>query len=152
MVCPFCMYEKTEVYNSRRTKKLNEVWRRRRCLRCERQFTTEEQARPEAIIKVGIKGLPRSLPYSRTKLLLAIYRACDHRRNAVKSAEYLTLSIEQKLYVIAARQEHTVSKQDIIQIVLDTLRHYDASAYVKYLSYHQPDLDSRTLKAYLKQA
>ena len=152
MVCPFCMYDKTEVYNSRRTKKINSVWRRRRCLRCEREFTTEEQARPESVIRVGIKGLPRALPYSHTKLLLSVHRACDHRRNAAKSAEYVVSTVEQRLYLAAAQQNQTVSKQDIIETALAVLKNYDTAAYVKYLSYHQADLDNRTIKRQLKRS
>ena len=150
MVCPFCLSNKTEVYNSRRTKKINSVWRRRRCPHCEREFTTEEQVRPETIMKVGIKGLPRALPYSRTKLLLAIYKACDHRKQAAAASEHVLATVEQRLYKIAAAQDHTVTKENITQTTLDVLKNYDAAAYIKYLSYHQPGLDNATVKRQLR--
>jgi len=151
MVCPFCMHKKTEVYNTRQTKKINAVWRRRRCLHCEREFTTEEQAKPETIIKVGIAGLPRALPYSRTRLLLAIFKVCDHRRNAAKTSEYLLATIEQELYRVAAKQKQTITKEDITSKVLAALKNFDTVAYVKYLSYHQPNVDDRSLRRQLKQ-
>ncbi len=150
MVCPFCLSNKTEVYNSRRTKKINSVWRRRRCQQCDREFTTEEQVRPDTIMRVGIKGLPRALPYSRTKLLLAIYKACDHRKQAATASEYVLGTIEQKLYRIASDQEQVITKDNIIQTTLAVLKNYDAAAYIKYLSYHQPGLDSAAVKRQLR--
>ncbi len=150
MVCPFCLFEKTEVYNSRSTKKLNSVWRRRRCPNCEHEFTTEEMAKPESIIRVGIKGLPRTLPYSSAKLLIALFLACNHKRDAARNAGYLLQTVEQRLYRLAASQKQIISKADIASIVLSVLKPYDTAAYIKYLSDHQTDIDDRTIRRSLK--
>lgn len=148
MVCPFCLHKKTNVYNSRRTAKLNATWRRRRCEACGREFTTSELAAPESILRVGTAK--RTSPYSRAKLTLSILRVCDHRRDHGEAAYWLNDTIEQKLYGLAADTNNYVTKKQIVNVTLKTLKGFDTAAYIKYLSSYSPELDARTLKKYLK--
>lgn len=144
MVCPFCLHKKTIVYNSRSTARLNATWRRRRCEACKREFTTRESADPETILHVGTTR--KTTPYSRATLTLSILRACDHRRDNGEPAYWLSDTIEQQLYRLATKTNNTVTKNQIITIVLEALKNFDAAAYVKYLTTYSPDLDARTLK------
>lgn len=145
MVCPFCTQNKTIVYNSRKTKKLNNVWRRRRCLTCNQEFTTIEYVDPASVI--GIANDKKSQPYSRSKLLVSLIRALDHRNDVDKAANYLLATVEQRLYGIAAKHaKHQVDKQLVIDNVAKTLKNFDTAAYVKYLSYYGPTLNAKELK------
>jgi transcriptional repressor NrdR len=148
MVCPFCLHKKTEVYNSRQTAKINATWRRRRCKSCGRSFTTRESADPESILRVGTAK--RTGAYSRAKLTLSILSVCDHRADHGEAAYWLSDSIEQKLYRLATGENNSITKKQIIHVVLETLKNFDAAAYVKYLTRYSPELDVRTLKKYLK--
>ncbi len=148
MVCPFCLHKKTAVYNSRQTTKVNATWRRRRCEACGRSFTTRENADPESILRVGIAT--RTTPYTRAKLTLSILSVCDHRADHGEAAYWLADSIEQKLYRTASGENNSVTKKQIIHVVLETLKHFDTAAFVKYLTRYSPELDARTLKKYLK--
>lgn len=148
MVCPFCLHKKTNVYNSRSTQRLNATWRRRRCEACKREFTTRENAEPESILKVGTVKKPR--PYSRAKITLSILRVCDHRTDHGEAVYWLVDAIEQNLYRAASGANNLVSKKTITNTILNTLKKFDTTAYIKYLTAHSPDMDARTLKLYLK--
>ena len=147
MVCPFCLHKKTSVYNSRRTSKLNLTWRRRRCESCGREFTTRESADPHSILRVGTK---RPAPYSRAKLTISLLRVSDHRADQGEAAYWLADTIEQKLYRLSTTANNVVTKHQITKTTLDVLKNFDAAAYVKYLAYHSPNMDTRTLKRHLK--
>lgn len=147
MICPFCLHKKTSVYNSRQTTKLNATWRRRRCEACGGTFTTREDADPQSILRVG--NMKRTVPYSRAKLTLSILSACEHRTDHGEAAYWLADTIEQKLYRLAAGKHNAVTKRHILQVTLDVLKNFDATAYITYLTRHSPDLDARSLKKYL---
>lgn len=150
MVCPFCLHKKTEVYNSRPTKKVNSLWRRRRCLACKKEFTTREIIDAEAILRVKITAR-KSEPFSRARLLLSVLRACDHQQTR-ENAYWLCQTIEQKLIQHAASKNGIVTPEDIIETTLATLKPFDTPAFIKYLSYHSPSiLDTKTVKQRLKR-
>jgi transcriptional repressor NrdR len=148
MICPFCLHKKTQVYNSRQTAKINATWRRRRCDTCSRTFTTRESADPESILRVGT--VKRTAPYSRAKLTLSILSVCDHRADHGEAAYWLNNSIEQKLYRLATGENNAITKKQVVNTVLETLKNFDMAAYLKYLTRYSPELDARTLKRYLK--
>lgn len=147
MVCPFCMSQKTSVVNSRSTTKLNNVWRRRSCNECKRIFTTTESIDPASVIKIRSGKLLQD--FSQAKLTISVLGACDHLEDPKTAAHYITSNIMQKLYRTAATQPQGISVQDIVTTTLNTLKPYNLAAYVKYLSYHAPHVDSRTLKKQL---
>jgi transcriptional repressor NrdR len=148
MVCPFCLHKKTNVYNSRKTAKLNTTWRRRRCEACGREFTTHETADPQSILRVGTSK--KTIPYIRAKLTISILTVSDHRSDHGEAAYWLADTIEQTLYRLSSGTNNVVTKHQILNEVLEALKHFDTAAYVKYLSRYSPNLDARTLKRHLK--
>jgi transcriptional repressor NrdR len=150
MVCPFCLHEKTKVYNSRRGSRLNVTWRRRQCEACGGQFTTYESAEPGSILMVR---QDRTLvPFSHSDLLLSLLRACDHRQDLDESVPYLCGTIEQKLYKLQfAVKEKSVAKSDIVAAAAAALKNYDPVAYVKYIGRYQAQLDAPTIRRALKR-
>lgn len=148
MVCPHCLHKKTEIYNSRPAEKSATVWRRRKCSACHKVFTTQEYAKLDSIWKV--QSGSKKAPYSRAKLALSILRACDHRKNEL-TVWYLFEAAEQKLFPIAASAGDFLTTQQIMEVVLALLKNFDAVAYVKYLSYHQPSMDAQSLRKHLKK-
>lgn len=145
MVCPFCLHKKTEVFNSRGGTRLNTVWRRRRCMACGGQFTTYESADPNSLLVVKDKtGLSQ---FSHNRLLLALLKCCDHRKDLDDSVPYLAATIEQKLIKLAATTKSpSISKDELQKAVADTLKAYDPIAYVKYIGQH-PALSSALRRA-----
>lgn len=149
MVCPFCLHKKTDIYNTRTTDGGQTTWRRRRCLACKRAFTTEEHTDPTRIWTVVSKS--GSKPYSRARLALSLLRACDHRPNKDDAAWYLYESVEQKLTPIAA-ENHLLTTAHITETAADILKNFDPTAYVKYLSYHQPAMNAAALRKRLRRS
>lgn len=149
MICPFCLHRKTEVYNSRSTAGGIQVWRRRRCLKCKHTFTTEESFNPTNIWKVN--KVNKKVPYSRSRLALSIIKACDHRRDTEATAWYLFEAIEQRLIPLAAANGLIIQTSDITEATASVLKNFDATAYVKYLSYHQPTMDAGQLRKRLRK-
>lgn len=150
MVCPFCLHEKTKVYNSRQGTRLNVTWRRRQCEACGSQFTTYESAEPSSILMVRDNKL--LLPFSHSNLLLSLLRACDHRDDQDESVPYICGTIEQKLYKLQfGIKEKTVAKADIIATAANVLKNYDPIAYVKYIGRYQSELDAPTIRRALRR-
>lgn len=113
-----------------------------------REFTTQESADPESILRVGTTK--RTAAYSRAKLTLSILSACDHRADHGEAAYWLNDTIEQKLYRLAIGANNSITKKQIIHTVMEVLKNFDTAAYVKYLARYSPDLDARTLKNHLR--
>lgn len=149
MVCPFCLNTKTEVYNSRPTKKVNSLWRRRRCPSCHQEFTTRETIDAEAILKVQTPD-NKSIAFSRARLLLSLLKSCDHQTQQ-DNAYWLCQTIEQKLIRQATQTEGTVTTEQITTAALAVLKNFDTPSFIKYLTYHSPALDAKTIKNQLNK-
>ena len=149
MLCPFCLHGKTKVYNSRQTSRLNLVWRRRYCVFCKKEFTTNEHVLANNVL--CIRGGKKFVTYSRLKLIMSISRACDHHDNNDETIYWLTDTVEQKLYAISATNNNSITVNDIMETTLNVLKNFDTTAYVKYLTRHIPKLDTKSLKDYLRR-
>lgn len=150
MVCPFCLHKKTDVYNSRPGRRLNQTWRRRECSNCQRQFTTYESAAPGDILTLRDGNKLRR--YSHIKLLLSVLKALDHRKEPDASVEYLCGIIEQKLYQKSSEDASgVINKDDIVAITSAVLKNYDAVAYVKYIGTYQPNMPATALRRELRK-
>lgn len=149
MVCPFCLHKKSEIYNSRSTAAGTAVWRRRRCLACGNAFTTQENFDPSGVWTITTDK--KDVKYSRAKLALSLLRACDHRANQDNTTWYLFEAVEQQLYPIAGAHAQKITAQDIVDTSAQILKRFDAAAYVKYISYHQPTMDAKTLRRHLRK-
>lgn len=134
MKCPYCRAATTDVFNSRPTKVGTQIWRRRRCLECHESFTTYE-APDLGFVKVIKKG-NRKERYSRAKLFAGIYGAFLDIRAKQTSVDAVTDTIEAK---ILDTKKTTIASEEIAAIVLQTLKHFNTAAFVRYLA-NQTDL------------
>jgi transcriptional repressor NrdR len=134
MKCPYCRADTTDVFNSRPTKFGTQIWRRRRCLECHESFTTYEAA-DLGFMKV-IKKTGAKERYSRAKLFSGIYGAFLDIRSKQNAVDAVTDTVEAK---ILDTKTTVMSTEEIAQIVLQTLKHYNTAAFVRYLA-NQTDL------------
>src|SRR5665213_2372762 len=134
MKCPYCRAETTDVFNSRPTKFGTQIWRRRRCLECHESFTTYEAA-DLGFVKV-MKKTGTKERYSRAKLFTGIYGAFLDIRAKQNAVDAVTDTVEAKLL---DTKKTTLSTAEIAEIVLQTLKHYNTAAFVRYLA-NQTDL------------
>ena len=132
MVCIHCGSE-THVINSRPQKRLNQVWRRRRCNTCQAVFTTEETTQFQAVW--ALRGLKNGVvPFSRDKLLLSVYKICEHRKTALEDARGLTDTIINKLRDRVV--DGVLTRPVITQVTQVSLNRFDGAASVHYAAFH----------------
>ena len=136
MKCPYCRGDSTDVFNSRPTRFGTQIWRRRRCLSCKESFTTYE-AIDLGFLKV-IKKTGKKQRYSRAKLYSGIYGAFLSIPAKETTVDGVTDTVEAKL--LDAKQRE-ITTAEIARITLITLKHFNTTAFLRYLAY-QTDLGS----------
>ena len=133
MVCVQCG-QKTQIINSRAQLRVNQVWRRRKCLKCGTIFSTHEAADYSAIWAVkNAKG--QLSPFSRDKLFLSLLRSCQHRASAIADAAALTETVIQKL--LAQAKDGSIASRQIVQTTQVALNRFDKAASVHYAAFHK---------------
>ncbi|HVS58300.1 MAG TPA: hypothetical protein VHD60_01005 [Candidatus Saccharimonadales bacterium] len=121
-----------EVSNSRNQKRLNQVWRRRRCKECGAIYTTHEALDLSQALSVRKNGI--LTPLVRDKLFMSIFRSCQHRKDAVDDAGALTDTI---LSTVSLRSEKgAVDASLIVHVASETLARFDKVAVVHYEAFH----------------
>ena len=131
MVCIHCSGD-TQIINSRLQKRLNSVWRRRRCRVCTSTFTTRETADLEAAWRVRIK-IGSLMPFSRDKLMLSLYTSLQHRPSAIGDAGGLSDTIIAKL--AASTPNGLLTVEDIAETAAAVLQRFDSPASVHYQAF-----------------
>ncbi len=132
MVCLQCR-SNTQVINSRLKHRSNKVWRRRQCIACNSTFTTEEAC--VYALSLAIKndeGLIQ--PFSSDELFLELYKACAHRKTALKDARALADTVTNLL--IKESTGSVINSGNIKTACLIVLNRFDKVAFSQYQAYH----------------
>lgn len=132
MVCIYCSSE-TQVTNSRHQKRLNNVWRRRKCLSCGQVFTTTEAASLDRSL-LFIDSNQKPHPFVQELLFLSLYNSLRHRNNALDEATHLCKSIIGRLLPLIV--DGQLQRSDVIKTSCEVLKRFDGPAAVSYLAYH----------------
>ncbi len=134
MRCPFCKEHKDKVIDSRATEGGVVIRRRRRCLACDRRYTTYERVEATSKLLVVKKDGTRA-PYEREKLFSGVQRACWKLPVSSKRIEALVDDVEEQLF---KRFDREVPSSHVGQIVSVRLREIDKVAYLRFASlYHE---------------
>jgi transcriptional repressor NrdR len=145
MKCPFCRSNKTEVYNTRTTKSGAQLWRRRRCQTCHEAFTTYE-APDLGWVQVQAQDASHA-PYSRARLYSTVVTSLGGTTASSNTTDALTDTIESKILDLKSKN---IKSSQIAAIVLTTLKHFDTSAFLRYLAGHAELRSQAELKRQLK--
>ena len=131
MRCPFCAHTETQVTE---TRDADEGWirRRRRCLRCERRFTTYE--RPELSLPVVVKRDGGRAEFDESKLLASMMLALRKRPVGVEQVDSALEHIREQLLADDARE---VPTSRLGELVLRELKQIDKVAYVRFASVYR---------------
>lgn len=132
MVCIYCGAP-TQVINSRVQRRLNNIWRRRKCKVCAAIFTTEERAALHASLMVALPA-GRLAPFSRDYLFTSVHDSCRHRPSAIDDATSLTQTIITSL--VRAQHNGIVTLEDIARATHALLQRFDPAAATVYAAYH----------------
>ena len=129
MHCPFCDHLDTKVIDARNHRDSPVKWRRRECGECGRRFTTYE--RVEELLPEVVKRDARREPYSRTKLVAGLQRACEKRPVSTSDIEEIVARVERALLELGERE---VASERIGAEVRDALRSVDPVAWLRFSS------------------
>ena len=131
MVCIYCGSD-TQVTNSRHQKRLNQVWRRRKCSNCGAIFSTAEGANTSQALSVQKKnGLE---PFSRDTLFISVYDSLRHRKTVLNDATALTGTIISTLTPLA--DNASIDRDVIVTVTTTVLQRFDKPAATHYQAFH----------------
>lgn len=141
MIC-ICCGSKTKIVNSRSFKKGFEKWRRHRCISCKEVFTSRELPDLETSLLVR-KNFGSLEPFYISKLLISIYKALDHRKNAQNDAYVLMQTICAQLL---PEMNKELRSSIIAEHTINALKHFDPVGAVKYQSTQTPIMNKRDIR------
>jgi transcriptional repressor NrdR len=132
MKCPFCHHPDTQVIDSRASDEGAVIRRRRRCLACEKRFTTYE--RVELTMPTLIKRGGMRAEYDRNKLRASMLLALRKRPVPREAVEEAISRIEEKLLSSAQRE---VKSEKLGELVMRELKRLDKVAYIRFASVYR---------------
>ena len=132
MRCPFCHNDETKVLDSRQIEGGTAIRRRRECDVCSKRFTTYEKYEELQLMVVKKDG--RREPFSRTKLLAGLNRACEKRPVPTEQLETMVSEIERELRDFNERE---VQSGLIGEAVMNRLFETDEIAYIRFASVYR---------------
>ncbi len=132
MKCPYCGFVESKVIDSRMSKEMDAIRRRRECLNCGKRFSTAEMI--EESLPLVVKKDGRREAFDRGKILGGLKKACEKRPIGVTDLEKIVSRIEHDL---TERAEKETTSTDIGQMVMEELRRLDPVAYVRFASVYR---------------
>jgi transcriptional repressor NrdR len=138
MKCPYCAEPNTQVVDTRENEDGDTVRRRRRCLACDKRFTTYE--RVELQLPLVVKKNGSRIEYDRDKLKGSMMLALRKRPVTTDAVDAALDRIEERLVQLAERE---VASQRIGELVIRELKKLDKIAYIRFASVYRnfEDLD-----------
>lgn len=148
MNCPFCQSDQIIVANSRPSRKNTQIWRRRKCLKCNQSFTTREKMTASFLVVEKRDG--RHLQYSHSKLFASIYRSLiDHKHtdfgDSAKSAHDIIQKIEE---ILISQKKPLVKTSDLCRLTFQIMARTAPDAALRYYIYFN---HHQTIAEYLHQ-
>ena len=141
MRCPFCDQPDTQVIETRESDDGESTRRRRRCLNCDKRFTTYERVElslPAVVKKNGVRT-----EFDRRKMRASMALALRKRPVSAEAVDAAIHRIEEKLLSLGLRE---VPSERIGELVMRELKKLDKIAYVRFASVYRnfEDVDEFT--------
>jgi transcriptional repressor NrdR len=132
MKCPFCGAADTTVADTRINDDGDIVRRRRRCLTCDKRFSTYERAEirlPQVVKKNGSR-----VDFDREKLSASLWLSLRKRPATVEAVDAAIARIEEKLLTLGERE---IPSEKVGEMVMRELKKLDKVAYVRFASVYR---------------
>lgn len=145
MKCPFCGHPDTQVVDSRVNETGDTIRRRRRCLSCEKRFTTFETADirlPQIVKNSGFRE-----EFSELKLRDGFSRALHKRPVSTELVDEAIQRIRQKLLSLGERE---IPSRRLGELVMQELKRLDKVAYIRFASVYKSFQDADDFRDVLK--
>ena len=144
--CPFCSHPDTQVVDSRASDEGAAIRRRRRCLACEKRFTTYE--RVELVLPTIVKRGGSRADYDRAKLRASMLLALRKRPVAREAVEEAINRIEERLLSTGQRE---IRSEKLGELVMRELRRLDKVAYIRFASVYRSFEDVEAFTEVVKE-
>ena len=132
MRCPYCSHEETQVVETRESDEGDVIRRRRRCLKCDKRFTTYERA--EVALPAVVKKDGARVEFDPAKLRGSMMLALRKRPVSVEQVDAAIVRIQDKLLATAARE---LPSARLGELVMRELKRIDKVAYVRFASVYR---------------
>ena len=132
MKCPFCKNSDTQVVDTRDSEEGDSIRRRRRCLSCDKRFTTYETVElrmPQVVKQNGMRS-----EFEEEKLRTSFNRAL-HKRPV--STELVDAAIDHVIQKVFALGEREIGSRQIGEMVMKELLKLDKVAYIRFASVYK---------------
>lgn len=146
MKCPFCGDPNTQVTDTRENDDGDTVRRRRRCVHCDKRFTTYERIdlkMPHIVKRNGNRS-----EYERGKLLASMQLALRKRPVTTVALEAAVDRIESRL--LAAGETEIPSAQ-VGDLVMKELKMLDKVAYIRFASVYRNFTDADDFSSLVRE-
>jgi len=138
MKCPFCSCADTQVIDSRVSEEGDTIRRRRRCVACDRRFTTYE--RVDLMMPAVVKRNGARADFDLAKLRASMSLALRKRPVSAAALDAAVARIQERLLTSGKRE---VPSDYVGELVMEALRQLDQVAYVRFASVYRSFEDIR---------
>jgi len=132
MRCPYCSHDETQVVETRESDEGDVIRRRRRCLRCDKRFTTYERA--EIAMPAVVKKDGSRAEFDPSKLRGSMTLALRKRPVSMEQVDAAVDRIQEKLLTSGNRE---VPSARLGELVMRELKRIDKVAYVRFASVYR---------------
>ncbi len=138
MKCPFCKGPDTQVVDTRESEEGDNIRRRRRCLSCEKRFTTYETVElrmPQVVKQNGMRA-----EFDEEKLSTSFNRALHKRPVPTELVDAAIDHVTQRVFALGERE---IDSRQIGELVMKELLKLDKVAYIRFASVYKSFQDVR---------
>ncbi|MDQ2915573.1 MAG: transcriptional regulator NrdR [Casimicrobiaceae bacterium] len=146
MKCPFCGSADTQVIDSRVSEAGDSIRRRRRCVACQKRFTTYETV--ELRLPQVVKTNGNRADFDTTRLRVGFARAL-HKRPV--PTEFVDASIDRIVQRVLSLGEREIASRQLGEMVMEELYKLDKVAYIRFASVYRSFQDVSDFRDALKE-
>jgi transcriptional repressor NrdR len=132
MRCPYCDHDETQVVETRESDEGGVIRRRRRCLKCDKRFTTYE--RVEIALPALVKKDGSRVEFDPAKLRASMSLALRKRPVGSELVDAAIERIQRKLLASGMRE---IPSSRVGEMVMRELKRLDKIAYVRFASVYR---------------
>jgi transcriptional repressor NrdR len=132
MKCPFCQSDETQVIDSRDSDDGDSIRRRRKCVACQKRFTTYETVElrmPQVVKQDGSRA-----EFHLEKLRTGFMRALHKRPVPTQLVDEAVATITQDVLALGVRE---IDSRRIGEMVMRELHKLDEVAYIRFASVYR---------------
>jgi transcriptional repressor NrdR len=132
MKCPFCQSDETQVIDSRDSDDGDSIRRRRKCVACNKRFTTYETVElrmPQVVKQDGSRA-----EFDLEKLRTGFMRALHKRPVPTQLVDEAVATITQDVLALGVRE---IDSRRIGEMVMRELHKLDEVAYIRFASVYR---------------